>query len=117
MSSSYGASTIPTTWELNFIKRLFSHLDEITLGEVMVAMDEILDEANREAVKTAQLHARLDAIDAWRQTIRRNTSCWATLGSLALLETHERVAPKFRDIPLSLKRKGIKASFRHTLEG
>jgi len=96
MNSSSGASTIPTEWELSFLKRLFDHLDETTLAEIRVAIDEILDEVNREAAKTAWLSARLDAIDAWRQTIRRNTACWATLPNLAFLEMHEGIPLRLR---------------------
>lgn len=69
-------------------------LDDITLGEIRIAMDELLVELEREAAEAARRRARLDAIDAWRQTIRRNTRCSATLGSLAFLETHERMGPR-----------------------
>jgi hypothetical protein len=92
--------------------RLFSMLDEITQGEVMLAMQELLDELERETAEVARLQGRLDAARAWRQTLRRNTRCWATLENLAFLESHEGIALETRGMDAA---KASKHHFRPTL--
>ncbi|MHA6695269.1 hypothetical protein [Homoserinimonas sp. A520] len=101
---------------LALIKRLFSMLDEFTQGEIESALDELLLELEREAAEAALLRARIAAIRAWRQTIRRNTPCWAALGNLAFLETHERVPLRLRADALPASQKSSKHHLRRILE-
>ena len=102
--------------ELYLIKRLFSMLDEVTQEEIIRAMDDLFIQIEREAAEAARLRLRIAAIRAWRQTIRRNTECWATLQNLAFLETHERMPPTLRADALPISKKASKHHYRRTLE-
>lgn len=102
--------------ELGLIKRLFCMLDEVTQDEIVIAMDALIIELEREAAEVAHQRARRIAINAWRQTIRRNTRCSATLESLAFLETHERIAPRLKTDAVALEKRASKHHYRHTLE-
>ncbi|HEU4807620.1 MAG TPA: hypothetical protein VFT01_05105 [Homoserinimonas sp.] len=70
--------------ELGLIKRLFSMLDDVTQDEIVIALDALIIELEHEAAQAAHQRVRRIAINAWRQTIRRNTAArppWRALPS------------------------------------
>lgn len=116
MSSPAAPPHATPALELNLIKRLFSMLDEFTQGEIVLAMDDLLLQLEREAAEAALLRIRIAAVRSWRQTIRRNTGCWATLQSLAFLETHERMPPTLHAVAFPTKQEASKHHFHRILE-
>lgn len=116
MSSPSSSPVTTTRTELALMKRLFSMLDEVTLREVVIALDALAIELEHEVAEAAERRVRSNAVDYWKQALRQNTRCWADLANLTFLERYERLAPMLRSRGDLTQPKASKHHFRTTLE-